>query len=289
MGKVARRLALRQADLDGGLCPAPQECVEALRHGDSVPVVLEHRARGITAERHVFDTALRQDAGWRFEGVEWPADVRPGVLVTVTWRAAKGEVVVRTVPLTDPMRIDGAVYFHEYDPMTVTREYTPGKANWAKVLDAVRKLGRVFDDGSAVFAEADLTRRSGLGRGTRGTFLLRNAVDQLIREGYVTRVVGSVDAAGHPSYPGLDGEEPAGMLLYAPLVEPAPHPDDPAHGEGSDRREHWVSGFLRKLPPGAQPSQRQLSLHQQTVQQHEIEDTELPPGYTFVKKHHRNG
>ncbi|WP_327003750.1 hypothetical protein OHA72_53265 [Dactylosporangium sp. NBC_01737] len=284
-----RRLALRRADLDGGVCPVPEECVEALQHRDTVPLVLDHRLRGITAERLAFHSALRQDVEWQFGGIEWPADLRPGVLLTVAYRPAKDEVVVRTVPLVEPMRVDGVDYFHEYDPMVVTREHTPGNANWSKVLSTVRRLGRVFDDGSAVFPEADLLKRSRLGRGDRAAFLLRNAVEQLLREGYVTRVVGSVDATGHPSYPGVDGEEPAEMLLYAPLVEPAPHPDDAVHGEGADRREHWVNGFLRKLPPGAQPSERQLSLHQQIVEQEELDDAELPPGYTFVKKHHRNG
>lgn len=289
MGRVTRRLALRQADLDDATCPVPEEVVAALRHRDTVQVALDHRAHGVTAERHVFEASLGQDVEWQFGGVEWPADLHPGVLVTVAWRAARDEVVVRTAPLVEPMRVDGVVYFHEYDPTVVTREYTPGPANWAKVLHTVRRLGRVFDDGSAVFPEADLARRSGLGRGSRGAFLLRNAVDQLLREGYVTRVDGSVDGTGHPSYPGVDGEEPAQMLLYAPLVEPAPHPDDAAHGDGGDRREHWVNGFLRKLPPGAQASPRQLSLLQQTVEQQELDAAELPPGYTFVKKHHRNG
>jgi hypothetical protein len=287
MRVVTRRLAVRRADLDAGVCDVPDECVEVLRHLDTVPVAVEHRVHGGTASRQVFRATLQQDVGWRFGGIEWPEDVRPGVLVTVIWRAARDEVVVRTAPLPEPMRVDGVVYFHEYDPKVVTRDYRPGPANWAKVLHTIRHSGNVLDDGSAVFAEADLARRTGLGRGNRGAFLLRNAVDQLLREGYVTRVDGSVDATGHPSYPAVDGDEPAGMLLYAPLVEPAPHPDEP--GEHSDRREHWVNGFLRRLPAGAQASERQQSLHQQTVEHDELDSVPLPPGYTFVKKHHRNG
>lgn len=288
MRTVTGRVALRQADLDGGGCAVPDGCAEALRERDAVPVVLEHRVKGITATRQEF--AAAPDDGRQLTGVDWPEDVRPGVLVTVTWRPAKEEVVLRTAALVEPMRVDGVTYFHEYDPAVVTREYTPGKANWAKVLHTVRRLGRVLDDGSAVFAEADLPKRSGLGRGDKGAFLLRNAVSQLLREGYVTRVAGSVDPQGQPSYPGVDGEDPAGMLLYAPLVEPAPHPEEPHEpGDGPDRREHWVNGFLRKLPPGAQPSERSLRLHRRVVEQEGLEDTELPPGYTFVQKHHRNG
>ena len=78
MGKVTRRLALRQADLDGAVCPAPEECVETLRDRDVVPVVLEHRVKGVTAERQVHEAALRQDVEWQFHGVDWPADLRPG-------------------------------------------------------------------------------------------------------------------------------------------------------------------------------------------------------------------
>jgi hypothetical protein len=291
MKAVTRRLALSRADLDGAVCAAPEEYVEVLRHRASVAVVLEHRVRGITPTRQVFETSLRQDVGWQFSGIFWPADLRPGALVTVSWKAAKDEVVVRTVALAEPMRVDGVDYFHEYDPKVVTREFAPDKSNRGQVLHAVRRLGRVFEDGSAVFAESGLAARCGLGRGTRGSFLLRNAVDQLIREGFVTRVLGSVDPTGHPSYPAVDGQESAEMLFYAPLVEPAPYPDDPdaTDAEGADRRDHWVNGFVRKLPPGAQASEKQLTLHQQTVEHEQISGGSLAPGYTFVKKHHRNG
>ncbi|MFG2041549.1 hypothetical protein [Dactylosporangium sp. NPDC048998] len=288
MRTVTRRVALRRTDLDGAVLAAPPECVEVLRHRPLVTVVLEHRVRGITPAKEVFETSLRQDAEWRFDGIAWPADLRPGALVGVSWHAARDEVVMRTVALDEPMRIDGVDYFHEYDPKVVTQEYAPGTSNRGKVLHAVRRLGRVFDDGSAVFAESELPARCGLGRGARGSFLLRNAVEQLIREGYVTRVLGSVDPAGHPSYPAVDGEEVAEMLFYAPLIEPAPHSGDADSGD-ADRREHWVNGFLRKLPAGAQPSEKQLALHQQAVENEQITAAPLAPGYTFVKKHHRNG
>jgi hypothetical protein len=42
-----------------------------------------------------------------------------------------------------------------------------------------------------------------------------------------------------------------------------------------------VNGFVRKLPRGAQPSERQVALHEQ------VTETSLEPGYTFVKKHRR--
>jgi hypothetical protein len=282
MAAATRRFALRRADLDGGLCPVPPEWA-----GAPVRVVLEHRAKGVTPARETF--ATQPDGDGRLAGLAWPDDVHPGVVVSVVHHAARREVVVRTAVLQEPMRIDGVAYYHEYDPVVVTREVAPGASNRAKVLHAVRRLGRVFDDGTTVFAEDQLTARAGLGRGTRGTFLLRNAVDQLIREGFVTRVEGSLDAAGTPSYPPVDGEERAAMLFYAPLTEPAARPDDEEHGEGADRREHWVTGFVRKLPPGAQPSPRSLSLYQQAIDSELISDEPLAPGYTFVKKHHRNG
>ena len=289
MVKVTRRFALWQADLDGGVCAAPEECVEALRHRESVPLVLEHREHGVTPTRQVFETSLREDVEWQFGDVVWPADVRPGVLVTASWHDAKDEIVVRTVPLEEPLRVDGVDYFHEYDPRVVTREFSADKSNRAQVMHAVRRLGRVFEDGSAVLAESGLAAHCGLGRGAKGTFLLRNAVDQLIREGYLTRVPGSVDTAGYPSYPAVNGQKAAEMLFYAPLVEPAPYPDDDdADDAGADRRDHWVNGFVRKLPPGAQPSERQVTLHERAVESAETARP-LEPGYTFVKKHHRNG
>ena len=288
MRTATRRFALWRADLDGAVCAAPEECVETLRQRDVVTVVLEHRDRGITPTRQLFRTSLVQDVEWQFGDVVWPADLRPGVLVTVTWQAGKDEVVARTVALDEPLRIDGVEYFHEYDPKVVTRDCAPGTSNRGQVLHAVRRQGRVFSDGSAVLPESQLAAHCGLGRGARGTFLLRNAVEQLIREGYLTRVPGSVDTAGYPWYPAVDGQKPAEMLFYAPLVEPAPHPDDP-DGDGADRRDHWVNGFVRKLPPGAQASEKQLTLHERAIESEQIAPDPLTPGYTFVKKHHRNG
>ncbi|AGZ43023.1 hypothetical protein [Actinoplanes friuliensis] len=283
MPKVTRRFALWQADLDGGVCAVPEESVETLRDRDRVELILEHRTHGLTATRQVFESSLQEDVEWQFGDVAWPADVRPGVLVTVSWQSAKDELVVRTTPLDEPVRVDGVDYFHEYDPRVVTREFDAGTSNRGQVLHAVRKLGRVFEDGSAVLPESGLAAHCGLGRGAKGTFLLKNALDQLIREGYLTRVPGSVDKAGYPSYPAVEGQKPADMLFYAPLVEPAPYPGE--DDDGTDRREHWVNGFVRKLPPGAHPSETQVSLHERA------EETEGPlaPGYTFVKKHHRTG
>lgn len=288
MRTVTRRLALWQADLSGGVCAAPEEAVEALREREPVTVVVEHREYGLTPVTRTFAATLRQDVEWQFTGLVWPHDVRPGVLVTVAWQPARDEVVVRTTGLEEPLRVDGVSYFHEYDPRVVTREFTAGESNRGKVLHAVRKMGRVFDDGSAVLAEAELPGHGGLGRGARGAFLLRNAVDQLIREGFLTRVDGSVDRAGYPSYPALEGQKAAPMLFYAPLVEPAPYPgedeEDDGDGAGAERREHWVHGFVRRLPPGAHPSEKQVVLHEQ-----QEDATPLAPGYTYVKKHHRGG
>ncbi|GLY99016.1 hypothetical protein [Actinoplanes sp. NBRC 103695] len=271
MRTVSRRLALWRADLSAGVCAAPEECVASL--GESaVTVVLEHRERGLTSVRHEFPSVLRQDVEWQFDGITWPSDLRPGVHVTVTW-SGKDQVVVRTVPLDEPVRVDGLDYFHEYDPKVVTREYDAGTSNRGKVLHAVRRQGRIFDDGSAALASSAVARLAGLGRGQRGAFLLDNALDQLIREGYLTRVTGSVDSSGYPSYPAMAGQKEAEMLFYAPLVEPVP--------VGDDRAEHWVNGFVRKLPPGAHASERQVTLHEESSA-----DT-LEPGYTYVKRHHR--
>lgn len=270
---MSRRFALWQADLDAGVCAAPEECVEILRDREPIALVIEHRDHGRAPTSRLFETALRQDVEWQFGDLAWPPDLRPGALVTVAWHPARDEVVVRTTALDDPVRVDGVDYFHEYDPRVVTREFAPDESNRGQVLRAVRRMGRVLDDGSAVLAEAGLAAHCGLGRGAKGAFLLRNAVDQLIREGYLTRVDGSVDSSGYPAYPAVGGQKEAAMLFYAPLVEEAHHPDT----ESAERRDHWVNGFVRKLPPGAHPSEKQLKLH----------EAPLEPGYTFVKKHHR--
>jgi hypothetical protein len=290
MRTVTRRITLRHADLEGSVCTAPEEIAEALHDRDPVIVVLEHRVKGITPTRQVFEATLEQDVVWQFTGITWPADIQTGMFVSITWQAGRDAVVMRTKVLDDPLRIDGVNYYHEYDPKTVTRDFDPRPSNRGQVLKAIRKLGQVFEDGSAVFPEESLAGQAGLGRGQKGSFLLKNAVEQLIREGYVTRVAGSVDAAGHPSYPAVAGEEPVDLLFYAPLVDPALHPSEPddEDGEHHDRREHWVKGFVRKLPPGAQPSEKQMAAYQRALEQDQI-DEELEPGYTYVKKHHRHG
>ncbi|MEU4236337.1 hypothetical protein [Actinoplanes sp. NPDC026619] len=270
---ATRRFALWRADLQGGVCAAPDECVDHLRHLDVVPVVLEHRVHGVAATTETFLTSLHDG---HFTGVVWPGDLRPGVQVTVVWQAGQDRIVAHTTPLDEPVMIDGVDYFHEYDPRVVTREFEAGTSNWSKTLHALCRNGRVLDDGSAVFAEAKLAAKAGLGRGAKGAFLLKNAIDQLLREGYVTRVTGSGDS----SFPADEGAEPVDMLFYAPLVDPATPPDG--------RHDHWVNGFLRKLPAGAQPSEKQLSLYQRAVESDQIDVPELAPGYTFVKKHHRN-
>jgi hypothetical protein len=280
MRTVTRRFALWRPDLEGSVCAAPEECVEALR-GRRLTVALDHRAYGLTPAGGTFESRLVEDVEWQFVDVPWPADLRPGTLVTVAWQPSRDEVVVRTTALDEPIRVDGLDYYHEFDPKVVTREFDAGKSNRGQVLQAVRRQGRVFEDGSAVLPEAGLAAQSGLGRGARGKFLLTHAVDQLIREGYLTRVDGSVDSTGYPAYPAVDGQKPAAMLFYAPLVEEGMYPGEDE--SDPDRADHLVNGFVRKLPPGAHASERQVELHQQ------IESDPLAPGYTYVKKHHRPG
>jgi hypothetical protein len=286
MRTVNRRLALTRADLENAVCPVPDEIAERLE--STVSVVLDHRLHGLEPAVATFPSTLTQEIGWQLTDIAWPEDVLPGTLVVVTWHPARGEVHLRTIVLDDPMRVDGVDYYHEYDPRVVTREFDPGRSNRGQVLNVVRRQGRVFEDGSAVFAEAGLAAACGLGRGQKGAFLLKNAVEQLIREGYVTRVTGSLNADGYPSYPPADDEAAAEMLFYAPLVEPGYYPGEFGGDPGADRRDHWVKGFLRKLPEGAQPSEKQQSLHQAAMESEQI-DEPLAPGYTFVKKHHRHG
>ncbi|MFG1606826.1 hypothetical protein [Actinoplanes sp. NPDC049265] len=271
MRTVTRKLALWRNDLDNGVCAVPEE----LRDREAMTVVLEHRSRGVTPLRLEFASALQQDVEWQLTGIDWPDDVRPGVLVSVTW-SGRDQVTLRTTPLDEPVRVDGLDYFHEYDPKVATREFDSGTSNRGRVLHAVRRQGRIFDDGSAALAASSVAKLAGLGRGQRGTFLLDNALDQLTREGYLTRVTGSLDSSGYPSYPAVPGQKTAEMLFYAPLVEPVPIDDD--------RAEHWVDGFVRKLPRGAQASEKQVTLHDEVDP-----DAPLEPGYTYVKRHHRSG
>ncbi|WP_430788735.1 hypothetical protein [Actinoplanes sp. G11-F43] len=288
----SRRFALIRSDLEGSVCPLPDDLVETLRQRESVTVVLDHKVLGVTPLQETFESAAVQDPGWRLADVPWPADVRPGVLVSVAWKSAEDYVHVRTTVLDEPIRVDGVDYYHDYDPKVITREFDPGLSNRGQVLNAVRRLGRVFDDGSAVFPEAELPAHCGLGRGKKGTFLLRNAVDQLLREGYVTRVPGSTGPDGELNYPAIDGEETLDLLFYAPLLEEAPLPGESGehgHGEAGDRRDHWVNGFVRRLPAGAHASKKQQSLHQQAMEKEQVDGFTLEPGYTFVKRHHRNG
>ena len=94
MARATRRFALWQADLDGGVCAAPEECVEALRDRERITLVLEHRDHGRTPTRQIFDSALTQKVR---------ADTRtpaPKPITTATTRRG-GEVNrPRTTPTT---------------------------------------------------------------------------------------------------------------------------------------------------------------------------------------------
>ncbi len=182
----------------------------------------------------------------------------------------------------------------------VTRQNAPGAdqdravpdlSDMSWVLRTLRLLGYLDADGEAILAEDALVRNceeAGMPRRRLGG--IEEAVEKLILAGHVTRVEGSVDPDGRPWYPPRPGSVRTSLLRYKPRVQALPRQSSPyGSGEGhGNRREHWVSGFVRRLPPGASPSEQQIEAHRQAVAAAEVMDRELPAGYTFVRPHQRN-
>ncbi|MGN9811531.1 hypothetical protein ACTMSW_19515 [Micromonospora sp. BQ11] len=290
--------ALYRMHLEGGWCVLPPGELQPIEDRRRLKLRIEHRERGPAPTAAVQDVTLRRRGGqWEIGGIQWPADLLPGTVVTFRWRRGTARINARTALLPQPERVDDLEYQHRYDRQVVTRETAPGAdqdrdipdlsdASW--VMRTLRKLGYLSVDGEAILAEDALVRNClELGLPPHRKERISPAVEQLLRTGRLHRVEGSVDYDGRPWYPPRPGHVHTLLLRYVPQVQSVTPQRNTAGEWHPHRRGHWVTGFVRRLPPGAQASAEQIDAHRDAVRASELVDRELPEGFTYVRRHRR--
>ncbi|GAA4227894.1 hypothetical protein GCM10022254_16680 [Actinomadura meridiana] len=309
------RQTLHREHLRRGVLPIPAGVrITGKRAGRGVSLGIDHRSRTEAGRVQVSRTRVSEDGSHLIlEPPGWPADFFPGIVLEMSWIPERGTFVGQTHELDRPLvvhgtaaRIDGRHVGHRYDPRVVARETAPGgpgtvvpkglsETDW--VLRALHVLGYLDAEGRAILAEDALERNMvgelGFPRGQ--VHRISPAVAQLIGSGLVNRVTGSLDSRGTPVYPPVPGRTPVTLLSFSPFV-PAPGRPE-AHAQKrkrpmdvAEQRAHTVSGFVRRLPAGHSPSDEAIDAHKDAQRAAELANREpLKPGYTFVRRHHRNG
>ncbi|MER7441273.1 hypothetical protein [Micromonospora avicenniae] len=297
-GEMSWRVALHRVHLDGKWCPLPDGRMRDDSPGRRIRLHLEHEARTGSSSPPVQRVALRRrDGRWELAGVQWPADLRPGTLVTVTMQRGKDYATASTTPLAQPTRIDGLEFTHRYDARVVTRENGPGADQYGRapdltdmswVLHTLRKLGYLSEDGGAILAEDALLQNClRLGLPPLRAKGIHRAVERLVADRTLHRVKGTIDPDDRPWYPPRQGGTQVSLLRYVPRVEAVAAPRE-ATGEWHPHRQgHPVTGFLRRLPAGAQASPEQEEAYLEDLRNARIVGRGLPRGRTYVKPHYR--
>ncbi|QLQ36244.1 hypothetical protein [Micromonospora robiginosa] len=289
--------ALYRMHLQGGWCLLPDG--ELPSRGDRrLRLRLDHQEQGPAPAAAIQTVALRRRGGqWEISGIQWPKGLLPGTLVTFKWRCGSADIGARTARLPRPEQVDDVEFQHHYDRQVVTRETAPGSdqdrdvpdlsdASWA--MRTLRKLGYLSVDGEAVLAEDALVRNClDLGLPRHRADRIGPAVEQLLLGGRLLRVEGSVDHDGRPWYPPRPGHVRTLLLRYVPQIQSVTPQRQTANEWHRHRRGHWVTGFVRRLPPGAQASAEQVEAHRDAVLASEVVDRDLPEGFTYVRRHRR--
>ncbi|WP_405896500.1 hypothetical protein OG242_02095 [Streptomyces sp. NBC_00727] len=232
--------------------------------------------------------------------VQWPIDFFPGLRLQLQW--PRGGTVFRlsTVELEEPVDIDGQLFTHQYDPQVLTRDGAPGSARDGDspaglddkrlVLRAVRRFGRLTPDGHALLDRDALP--GGIYDASPAPHQVTDverALEELVAERHLYTDVGSRGADGEPHHPPLDGEPRILLVGYAPNPVVVPRPGSGSSGlpQGAGV-EYVVHGFLRRLPPGGEPSEAQRAAYRANCRRvGKADGWELPRGYTFVTTHVR--
>ncbi|MFC9096925.1 hypothetical protein [Streptomyces sp. NPDC057072] len=270
---------------------------------ETIPVRLElsHLAGMADVSEEVQEVVLdlTEEVGM-LRKIQWPIDFFPGLRIYIQWPRGGTVFRLHTVELEEPVDIDGQLITHRYDPSVLTREGAPGSSRDGDssagldtrrlVLRAVRRFGRLTPDGHA------LLDRTALPRGIYDTApaphqvaALEQAVEELLAERLLYAAAGSRGADGEPHHPARAGEPPIPLVGYAPNPVVVPRPGS---GGGTPSRvagaEHFVHGFLRRLPAGWEPTDVQRAAYREHCRRvGKADGWELPRGYTFVTAHSR--
>ncbi|WP_328374373.1 hypothetical protein [Micromonospora zamorensis] len=291
------RTAVSRGQLNGNWCALPDGSRMPPTNGERTRLVVRHPGQQARTGQTEGDVLIRQvGERWELHGVVWPAEVLPGTVITFRWRPSEGLITATTDLLARPEQVDELTYRHRYDIRTIVRDNAPGAddgpvpdlsdSGW--VLRTLRKLGHLSPDGSAVLAERALVRNClELGLPRARVERIPPAVARLIEDRRVTRVRGGLDSEGLPSYPARTGQTPVDLLRYAPRVVPVGPPADQRKAKQAPRTDHWVDGFVRRLPAGAQASAESVEAHREAVRAAQVVDRALPDGFTYVRRHRR--
>ncbi|MGW5763387.1 hypothetical protein [Streptomyces tendae] len=236
----------------------------------------------------------------QLRGIEWPIDFFPGLRIYVQWPRGGTAFRLSTAELEDPVEIDGQLISHQYDPQVLTRDSAPGSGRDSDsgtglgtrslVLRAVRRLGRLTPDGHA------LLDRSALPAGVYASAPapqqvteLEAAVAELVDQRRLYEGVGSRGADGQPHHPARQDETSIPLIGYAPDLVVRPRPGTGRNGPvQTTGAEHFVHGFLRRLPAGWTPTDAQRAAYREHCRRvGKADGWELPRGYTFVTAHSR--
>jgi hypothetical protein len=114
-------------------------------------------------------------------------------------------------------------------------------------------------------------------------------VARLLAENRLYAATGSRGADGEPHHPPRDGEPPIPLIGYEPnpvvVSRPGAAGGPGTYGTGV---EHFVHGFLRRLPAGSEPNDLQRELYREHCRHvGKADGWDLPDGYTFVTPHSR--
>lgn len=303
--EICWQVPLRLAHLMEGRLPLKRVIRDTLHHlgPDTVRVRLElSHPGGMTDEsEEVQDVVLdlSVETGMLRE-IQWPIDFFPGLQLHIQW--PRGGTVLRlyTVELEEPVDVDGRLITHRYDPSVLTREDAPGSSRDGDssagldtrrlVLRAVRRFGRLTPDGHALLDRTRLPRAIyDTQPGPHQIAALEQAVAECLAEHHLYTDTGSRGADGEPHYPARDGEPTIPLIGYAPNPTVMPRPGSgggiPPQDMGT---EHFVHGFLRRLPAGWEPTDAQRTAYREHCRRvGKADGWELPHGYTFVSSHSR--
>ncbi|MGK5545527.1 hypothetical protein ACSNOH_12445 [Streptomyces sp. URMC 127] len=303
--EVCWQVPVRLAHIMEGRLPLSRRAREGLVSAglEAAPVRMEisHPGGEIEASEEVQRVVLdlTGETGMLRE-VQWPIDFFPGLRLHVQWPRGGTVFRLHTVELEDPVEVDGQLIAHCYDPTVLTREGAPGSSRDGDsaagldtrqlVMRAVRRFGRLTPDGHA------LLDRSALPRGiydttpaTHQVTALEQAVDELLAAQQLYAATGSRGGDGEPHYPARQGERAIALIGYAPdpvvVSRPGPGTGAPPPEAGA---EHFVHGFLRRLPAGWEPTDAQRAAYREHCRHvGKADGWELPHGYTFVTAHSR--
>ncbi|MEU8435034.1 hypothetical protein AB0F18_19330 [Streptomyces sp. NPDC029216] len=306
---------LRAPDLSGGRLPLPRDVLDGLAPGRStagddaahrVRLLLTHD--GADLPPHQATQSAECDGEGSLAGLEWPAGFFPGILLLLTWHRAGRVIQARTVRLPHPQTVDGEPVAHRYDRRVRTRDggggppgrgpaHSAADGAEALVMTAVRRLGLLDAYGRALLARDRLHTAVRLVMtdvpGHPAEPQVEAALQELLSAARLTLTRGSRGPDGRDHYPQRPRETTLELVCYTPLVvEARPRGSDPSDepvDTGRSVHGHHVPGFLRFIGHlGHEASEEQRRLFRQDFLTFGLAGSpELPPGYTYVRPHHR--